>query len=129
MVDRLNREVIVVSAGRCRLPSGSSSPRWALIPPSQLAKARRGLCRGRSTAASREIEVLGAVAQGMSNKAIAAHLCVSEASVKTHLLRIFAKLDVDDRTAAVTVAATRGMIRLGGWGRSFVLAGLCVAMS
>jgi len=62
----------------------------------------------------REIEVLGAVAQGMSNKAIAAHLCISEATVKTHLLHIFAKLDVDDRTAAVTVAATRGIIRLGG---------------
>ncbi len=50
----------------------------------------------------------------MSNKAIAAHLCISEATVKTHLLHIFAKLDVDDRTAAVTVAATRGIIRLGG---------------
>ncbi|MEU7899202.1 response regulator transcription factor [Nonomuraea sp. NPDC049152] len=62
----------------------------------------------------REIEVLCAVAQGMSNKAIAAHLCISEATVKTHLLHIFAKLGVNDRTAAVTVAASRGIIRLGG---------------
>ncbi|MEU8203829.1 response regulator transcription factor [Streptosporangium sp. NPDC049046] len=62
----------------------------------------------------REAEVLGAVAQGMSNKAIAAHLCISEATVKTHLLHIFAKLGVDDRTAAVTVAASRGIIRLDG---------------
>ncbi|MFI6904536.1 response regulator [Nonomuraea sp. NPDC050394] len=62
----------------------------------------------------REIEVLGAVAQGMSNKAIGAHLCISEATVKTHLLHIFAKLGVGDRTAAVTVAASRGIIRLSG---------------
>ncbi|MEV0585175.1 response regulator transcription factor [Nonomuraea sp. NPDC050310] len=61
----------------------------------------------------REIEVLGAVARGLSNKAIAAHLCISEATVKTHLLHVFTKLGVDDRTAAVTVAATRGIIRLG----------------
>ncbi|MFI6481761.1 response regulator [Nonomuraea sp. NPDC050663] len=61
----------------------------------------------------REIEVLGAVARGLSNKAIAAHLCISEATVKTHLLHVFAKLGVDDRTAAVTVAASRGIIRLG----------------
>lgn len=61
----------------------------------------------------REIEVLCAVALGMSNKAVAAHLCISEATVKTHLLHIFAKLGVDDRTAAVTLAASRGIIRLG----------------
>ncbi|GAA0925423.1 response regulator transcription factor [Nonomuraea longicatena] len=66
------------------------------------------------TLSGREIEVLGAVARGMSNKAIGTHLSISEATVKTHLLHIFAKLDVDDRTAAVTVAATRGIIRLGG---------------
>ncbi|MEV4167908.1 response regulator transcription factor [Nonomuraea sp. NPDC049709] len=66
------------------------------------------------TLSGREIEVLGAVAQGMSNKAIAGHLCISEATVKTHLLHVFAKLGVNDRTAAVTVAASRGIIRLGG---------------
>jgi DNA-binding NarL/FixJ family response regulator len=61
---------------------------------------------------AREIEVLGAVARGLSNRDIARELHVSEATVKTHLLHVFAKLGVDDRTAAVTVALERGIIRL-----------------
>ena len=61
----------------------------------------------------REIDVLRAVARGQSNKQIARSLHVSEATVKTHLLHIYAKLGVDDRTAAVTAALDRGMIRLG----------------
>jgi DNA-binding NarL/FixJ family response regulator len=62
----------------------------------------------------RELEILGAVARGLSNKEIGRQLFVSEATVKTHLLRIFGKLGVDDRTAAVTVALERGIIRLPG---------------
>jgi DNA-binding NarL/FixJ family response regulator len=62
----------------------------------------------------RELEILGAVARGLSNKEIGRQLYVSEATVKTHLLRIFSKLGVDDRTAAVTVALERGIIRLQG---------------
>jgi DNA-binding NarL/FixJ family response regulator len=60
----------------------------------------------------REIEVLGAVARGFSNREVARELHVSEATVKTHLVHVFAKLSVDDRTAAVTVALERGIIRL-----------------
>jgi DNA-binding NarL/FixJ family response regulator len=62
----------------------------------------------------RELEILGAVARGLSNKDIGRQLYVSEATVKTHLLRVFGKLGVDDRTAAVTVALKRGIIRLPG---------------
>jgi DNA-binding NarL/FixJ family response regulator len=62
----------------------------------------------------RELEILGAVARGLSNKEIGRQLYVSEATVKTHLLRVFGKLGVDDRTAAVTVALKRGIIRLTG---------------
>jgi DNA-binding NarL/FixJ family response regulator len=58
----------------------------------------------------REAEVLRLVAQGLSNAAIGAQLHVSEATVKTHLLRTFAKLDVSDRTAAVTTAMALGII-------------------
>jgi DNA-binding NarL/FixJ family response regulator len=61
---------------------------------------------------SRELEILQAVARGLSNRQIGRELYVSEATVKTHLLRIFGKLGVDDRTAAVTVALERGIIRL-----------------
>jgi DNA-binding NarL/FixJ family response regulator len=62
----------------------------------------------------RELEILQAVARGLSNKDIGRQLYVSEATVKTHLLRVFSKLGVDDRTAAVIVALQRGIIRLPG---------------
>ena len=61
---------------------------------------------------SREIEVLELVARGASNADAAAALFISEATVKTHLLHIFGKLGVDDRTAAVVRALQRGIIAL-----------------
>jgi len=61
---------------------------------------------------SREIEVLELVARGSSNAEAAASLFISEATVKTHLLHIFGKLGVDDRTAAVVSALERGIIAL-----------------
>jgi DNA-binding NarL/FixJ family response regulator len=61
---------------------------------------------------TREVEVLLEVADGLPNKEIGRSLHISEATVKTHLLHIFAKLGVDDRTAAVTVSLERGIIRL-----------------
>lgn len=62
---------------------------------------------------AREMEVLTALARGSSNRQIAKALHLSETTVKTHLLHIYAKLDVPDRTAAVTAALERGIIRLG----------------
>jgi DNA-binding NarL/FixJ family response regulator len=61
---------------------------------------------------SREIEVLELVARGTSNKEIAKRLWVSETTVKSHMLHIFDKLGVTDRTAAVTEALKRRIIRL-----------------
>lgn len=58
----------------------------------------------------RELEVLGAVARGLSNAQVGAELFISEATVKTHLLRVFAKLGVDDRAHAVMVAVRRGLL-------------------
>jgi DNA-binding NarL/FixJ family response regulator len=58
----------------------------------------------------REIEVLRAVSRGLSNAEIGRELFIGEATVKTHLLRAFAKLGVDDRTRAVTAAMERGII-------------------
>lgn len=60
----------------------------------------------------REIEVLARVARGASNKEIGRQLHISEATVKTHLIHVFGKLGVDDRTAAVTRALERGYLRL-----------------
>jgi DNA-binding NarL/FixJ family response regulator len=58
----------------------------------------------------REVEVLRCVASGMTNVETGAALFIGESTVKTHLLRTFAKLGVDDRTAAVTVAMQRGIL-------------------
>ncbi|MCK9792623.1 response regulator transcription factor [Isoptericola sp. 4D.3] len=59
---------------------------------------------------AREAQVLALVARGLSNAAVGRELYIAEATVKTHLLRAFAKLGVDDRTAAVTVARERGWL-------------------
>ncbi len=58
----------------------------------------------------REIEVLKLVANGDTNGRIASTLFISEATVKTHLLRAFEKLGVNDRTRAVTLAMERGIL-------------------
>lgn len=60
---------------------------------------------------SRELDVLGLVAAGQSNKEVARSLFLSEATVKSHLVRAFGKLGVDSRTAAVATARDRGFIR------------------
>ena len=61
---------------------------------------------------TREIAVLELVASGKANKEIAWQLSVSEETVKAHLRSVFLKLDVADRTQAVTVALRRGIITL-----------------
>ena len=61
---------------------------------------------------SRELEVLQLVAKGDSNSEIASRLHISQATVKSHLVHIFGKLGVSDRTAAVTAALQRGIMRL-----------------
>lgn len=58
----------------------------------------------------REVEVLALVAKGLTNADIGRTLHISEATVKTHLLRTFGKLDVSDRTAAVTTAMALGLL-------------------
>jgi DNA-binding NarL/FixJ family response regulator len=59
---------------------------------------------------AREAQVLRLVAQGRTNADIGKELFISEATVKTHLLRVFNKLDVADRTAAVTTAMSHGLL-------------------
>jgi DNA-binding NarL/FixJ family response regulator len=59
---------------------------------------------------ARELEVLSLVATGHTNADIGRALHITEATVKTHLLRTFNKLDVNDRTAAVTTAMALGLL-------------------
>jgi DNA-binding NarL/FixJ family response regulator len=62
------------------------------------------------TLSAREVEVLALVAKGLTNAEIGRALHITEATVKTHLLRAFGKLDVSDRTAAVTTAMAQGLL-------------------
>ncbi|MFI6937747.1 response regulator [Streptomyces sp. NPDC050418] len=99
-------------------------------PPEDLAAAVRTAAAGRTilapavadrlmnrlrtpatTLTRRETEVLGLVAEGLSNQAIGRQLHLTEGTVKSHLARVYAKLDVDSRTAAVAAATEMGLIR------------------
>ncbi|MDY0983834.1 response regulator transcription factor [Microbacterium sp. CFBP9023] len=99
-------------------------------PPHELTAAVRAAAAGESALApviasrlldrmraprvslsSREIEVLELVAAGRSNSEVAEQLFVSETTVKSHLAHIFSKLDVTSRTAAVSAARRKGILR------------------
>lgn len=84
-----------------------------VLAPSVTARLmQRAQAPSQQALSGREIEVLELVARGGSNKELARELHLSEATVKSHLIHIFDKLGVADRTAAVTVALERGIIRL-----------------
>ncbi len=82
----------------------------AALSPSVARRLVQQLRGGDERLTARETQVLAAVARGLSNAAIGQELYIAEATVKTHLLRVFAKLGVDDRTRAVTVAMARGIL-------------------
>jgi DNA-binding NarL/FixJ family response regulator len=104
------------------------------VPLPQLADAVRAAARGETVLAPpvaarlvsrlrapavdaptvRELEVLRGVARGLTNAEIGRELFIGEATVKTHLLRVFAKLGVDDRTRAVMLAVERGLLERPG---------------
>jgi DNA-binding NarL/FixJ family response regulator len=68
---------------------------------------------GAEPLSQRELEVLELVAAGTTNREIAARLFISEATVKTHLLHLYRKLEVTDRAAAVAAAYNRGLLTPG----------------
>lgn len=75
-----------------------------------ISRVRAPVPSGSETLSAREREVLELVAKGTSNREIAAVLFISEATVKTHLTHVFAKLGAKDRAAAVAVAYDRGIL-------------------
>ena len=83
-----------------------------LAPPVTARLADRLRAPSRPELTARELDVLRLVAIGLSNGDIGRELFIGEATVKTHLIRVFAKLEVTDRTAAVTAAYAQGLIDL-----------------
>jgi DNA-binding NarL/FixJ family response regulator len=67
---------------------------------------------GEEELSAREIDVLRLIAVGNANKHIAAQLCISDETVKSHITNILKKLRANDRTQAVTTAIKRGIIEL-----------------
>ncbi len=67
---------------------------------------------GQETLSQREIEILKQVAEGSRNKEIAAHLTLSEETIKSHMKNILEKLGASDRTQAVSIAVRRGIMQL-----------------
>ena len=111
------------------IEAGASGYLLKAAPPEEILAGIRSVARGEVALApaiaallvqrmktpavsltARETEVLKLVAQGLSNPEIAGRLFVGEATVKTHLLHAFEKLDVNDRTRAVTKAMELGLL-------------------
>jgi DNA-binding NarL/FixJ family response regulator len=96
--DELVEAIRAVYAGQRRIPAEVAS---------RLAERM-----SRTELTARELEVLKHIAQGKSNKIIAADLSISEGTVKIHVNNILSKLGVSDRTHAATFALQRGIIHL-----------------
>ena len=80
------------------------------IPASLVAKLAAGISSEALT--GRELDVLGLLALGKSNKEIGTNLFISETTVKSHLRSIFGKLNVLSRTEAITAASRRGLVQI-----------------
>lgn len=116
-------EADIISA----IDAGASGYLLKDAPPDDLFRAIRGTARGEvilapaiaarlvkrsgPTLTDREVEILGLLATGRSNREMARQLFVSEATVKSHLSHIYTKLEVDTRAAAVARAIEQRIIR------------------
>ncbi|WP_433151528.1 response regulator [Actinomadura nitritigenes] len=108
--DELFRAVRAAARGESVL---SPSVAARLMSRMRTAAARSAAPRGEESLSPRELEVLGLIARGSTNREAAARLFISEATVKTHLLHIYGKLGVNDRAAAVAAAFDRGLLQPG----------------
>ena len=97
-VDELIASIRAVNLGRSRIPAEIAEKLAERMGGPQLTK--------------RELGVLQLIVKGRSNREIGSDLFISEATVKTHINSLLAKLGVSDRTQAVTAAIQRGIVHL-----------------
>lgn len=126
---------VVVRAGLRAMEAGARGYVLKAGPPEELFRAVRAAATGgmglapeaaerlvgqvvdpRPGLSHREIQVVRLLAQGLSNRAVGAALFLTEATVKTHLVRIDRKLDTENRAGAVSEAVRRGLLELGADG-------------
>lgn len=133
VLDRLSQRVLVLTTYDtdgdilAAVAAGAAGYLLKDAPTDELLGAIRAVARGEIVLAppvaarlvhrmrspglsSREVEIVALVALGRSNRQIARELFISEATVKSHLVHIYAKLDVDNRTGAVSAARERGLL-------------------
>ena len=83
----------------------------AVLSPPVATRVLRAARADEPALSAREVEVLELVARGTTNREAAERLFISEATVKTHLIHIYAKLGVPDRASAVAAAYDRGLLK------------------
>jgi len=100
--EQIHQAVLAAAAGQTAL-----APRVAALLMGRINNPALSLT-------PREVQLLELLATGLSNRAIAKQIFISEATVKTHLVHIYSKLGVDNRTAAIAAASRRRIIRAPG---------------
>lgn len=100
--EQIRQAVLDAAAGRSAL-----APKIAAVLMQRISNPGTSLT-------AREVQLLEFLATGLSNRAIAQRTFISEATVKTHLVHIYGKLGVDNRTAAIAEATRRRIIRAPG---------------
>ena len=100
--EQIRQAVLAAASGQTAL-----APKIAALLMNRIANPAPALT-------PREIQLLELLATGLSNRAIAKKTFISEATVKTHLVHIYGKLGVDNRTAAISAATQRRIIRAPG---------------
>lgn len=97
--------------GSIRDAARSAAAGQTALAPEVAARLMGRMRNPAPSLSAREIELVELLATGMSNRAISRRLFISEATVKTHLVHIYEKLGVDNRTAAIAVAREQRIIR------------------
>ncbi|MET3175158.1 response regulator transcription factor [Arthrobacter sp. UYCu721] len=100
--EQIRQAVLSAAAGQTAL-----APKVAALLMSRISSPETALT-------TREVQLLELLATGLTNRAIARRLFISEATVKTHLVHIYGKLGVDNRTSAIALATQRRIIRTPG---------------